>query len=58
MKRRDFIKYAGGGIAALIVGTTLPSWISKNPLIWSNSAQVVPSLNFTITDAVKRHGHS
>lgn len=52
MKRRDFIKYAGGGIAALIVGTTLPSWIS-NDSIWAKSAKVVPSLNFTITDAVK-----
>ena len=31
MRRRDFIKYAGGGVAALIVGTVLPSWISKEP---------------------------
>ncbi len=52
MKRRDFVKYAGGGIAALVVGTVLPSWISKNPLI-VNSAQLVQELNFTITDALK-----
>ena len=29
MRRRDFIKYLGGGAAALIVGTALPSWISQ-----------------------------
>ena len=52
MNRRDFIKYAGAGIATLIVGTTLPSWISKNSFL-AQSAKVVPSLNFTITDAVK-----
>ena len=52
MKRRDFVKYAGGGIAALVVGTVLPSWVSNNPFI-VNSAQLVQELNFTITDALK-----
>ena len=52
MNRRDFIKYAGAGIATLIVGATLPSWISKESIL-AKSAKVVPSLNFTITDAVK-----
>ena len=52
MRRRDFIKYAGGGVAALIVGTALPSWISKQPNL-VKSAQLVPELKFTITDALK-----
>lgn len=51
MKRRDFVKYAGGGIAALIVGSVMPSWI-KNPLLATTTKQV-QELNFTITDALK-----
>lgn len=50
MSRRDFLKYAGGGIAALVVGTVVPSWLSNNPIFASVEAA---DLNFTITDAVK-----
>ncbi len=52
MRRRDFIKYLGGGAAALIVGTSLPSWFNKESNL-VESAQLVQSLDFTITDAVK-----
>ena len=52
MRRRDFIKYAGGGVAALIVGTILPSWLSNKPSI-ASSARLVPELKFTITDGLK-----
>ena len=52
MRRRDFIKYLGGGLAALIVGTSLPSWVHKESNL-VKSAQLVQSLDFTITDAVK-----
>lgn len=52
MDRRDFLKYAGGSIAALFVGASLPSWIS-NESTFAKLAKVVPSLNFTITDAIK-----
>ena len=50
MKRRDFVKFAGGGIAALVVGSVLPAWVSKNKLL---AVKQVQELNFTITDAVK-----
>nr|WP_263326576.1 multicopper oxidase domain-containing protein [Neobacillus sp. Marseille-Q6967] len=50
MKRRDFVKYAGGGIAALVVGSVLPAWVSNNPLL---AVQQVQELKFTITDAIK-----
>lgn len=50
MKRREFIKIAGGGITALIVGTIMPSWISNNRYFASKHVQ---ELNFTITDAIK-----
>ncbi|MEH7493706.1 twin-arginine translocation signal domain-containing protein [Neobacillus niacini] len=43
MKRRDFVKYAGGGIAMLFVGSILPKWISSNSSI-SNSTQLVQEL--------------
>ena len=42
MKRRDFVKYLGGGVAALIVGATIPSWIHKEPNL-VKSAQTCPS---------------
>ena len=32
MRRRDFIKYLGGGAAALIVGTSLPCGLTKNQI--------------------------
>ena len=50
MKRRDFFKFAGGGVAALIVGSVVPSMLSDNRFFASKNVQ---SLNFTITDAVK-----
>lgn len=50
MNRREFVKYAGGGIAALIVGTIMPSWMSSNRFLATKHVQ---ELNFTITDAVK-----
>lgn len=50
ISRRDFLKYAGGGIAALVVGTVIPSWISDNPIFASQEAS---EINFTITDAIK-----
>jgi FtsP/CotA-like multicopper oxidase with cupredoxin domain len=52
MNRRDFVKYAGGGIAALVVGSVMPAWVSKNPLL-ANTTTQVQELKFTITDAVK-----
>jgi FtsP/CotA-like multicopper oxidase with cupredoxin domain len=50
MKRRDFVKYAGGGLAALVVGSVLPAWVSNNKLL---AVKQVQELNFTITDAIK-----
>jgi hypothetical protein len=50
MKRRDFVKFAGGGLAALVVGSILPAWASNNKLL---AVKQVQELNFTITDAVK-----
>jgi FtsP/CotA-like multicopper oxidase with cupredoxin domain len=48
MKRRDFIKYTTGGIAALWVGSHLPPWVRGN-----KAYAAVPELNFTITEAIK-----
>ena len=45
--RRDFIKYTTGGMAALVVGSHLP-WLAGN-----EAYAAVPSLNFTITDAIR-----
>jgi FtsP/CotA-like multicopper oxidase with cupredoxin domain len=50
MKRRDFVKYAGGGLAALVVGSVMPAWISNNSLF---AVKQVQELSFTITDALK-----
>jgi hypothetical protein len=50
MKRRDFVKYAGGGLAALVVGSVLPAWVSNNSLL---AVKQVQELTFTITDAIK-----
>ena len=53
ISRRDFIKYAGGGIAVLVVGSQL-SWTLKNQAY----AQSVTSLDFHIADAMKEmHTH-
>jgi FtsP/CotA-like multicopper oxidase with cupredoxin domain len=53
MKRRDFVKYAGGGIATLVVGSIMPRWIANNSFLASTALQV-QELKFTITDAVKQ----
>jgi hypothetical protein len=50
MKRRDFLKYTGGGIAALVVGSGMP-WIFEND---AYAAVPVQTLNFQITDAMKQ----
>jgi hypothetical protein len=50
MKRRDFVKYAGGGLTALVVGSVMPAWISNNSLF---AVKQVQELSFTITDALK-----
>jgi FtsP/CotA-like multicopper oxidase with cupredoxin domain len=49
MNRRDFLKYAGGGMATLVVGGGMP-WIFNNP---AYAAVPVQSLSFHITDAMK-----
>jgi FtsP/CotA-like multicopper oxidase with cupredoxin domain len=49
MKRRDFIKYTGAGLGALIVGAKMP-WLMDNP---AYAAVPVTTVNFRITDAVK-----
>jgi hypothetical protein len=49
MKRREFLKYGAGGIAALVVGKAIPGMFGDEAY-----AQVpVTELNFTITDALK-----
>jgi FtsP/CotA-like multicopper oxidase with cupredoxin domain len=50
MKRRDFVKYAGGGLAALVVGSEMPAWISNNSLF---AVKQVQELSYKITDALK-----
>jgi FtsP/CotA-like multicopper oxidase with cupredoxin domain len=54
MSRRQFMKYTSTGMAALWVGSHLPSWVGKNEAI-----AAVPALNITITDAIKEmHTHN
>jgi len=50
MKRREFVKYAGSGLAALVIGSVMPAWISNQSLF---AVKQVQELNFTITDALK-----
>lgn len=50
LKRRDFLKYTGGGIAALVVGSGMP-WIFENE---AYAAVRVQALNFRVTDAMKQ----
>jgi hypothetical protein len=50
VNRRDFLKYTGGGIAALVVGSGMP-WIFENE---AYAAVQVQTLNFRITDAMKQ----
>jgi FtsP/CotA-like multicopper oxidase with cupredoxin domain len=49
IKRRDFLKYAGGTVGALVIGNGLP-WIFKDE---AYAAVRVQSLSFEITDAQK-----
>src|SRR5512143_812953 len=50
IKRRDFLKYTGTGIGALVLGNGLP-WIFKDE---AYAAVKVQTLNFRITDAMKQ----
>ncbi|MBI4283229.1 MAG: multicopper oxidase domain-containing protein [Chloroflexi bacterium] len=47
ISRRDFIKYAGGGVAALVVGSKL-SWALSNPAFAATQ-----TLNLRIGDTIK-----
>ena len=47
--RRDFMKGAGGGAAALMVGSMIPG-VMDNPLYAATPVEII---NFRITDAVK-----
>lgn len=49
MKRRDFLKYGAGGVAALVVSKTVPWWMEDV----AHAALPTQVLNFTITDAMK-----
>jgi len=49
MKRREFLKYAAGGLSALVVGNSMP-WLLESEVFAAVPAQ---TLNFTITDAIK-----
>ena len=51
MKRRDFIKYGAGGLAAIVVGTKMP-WLMDNPAYASN-LNTTGVINLLITDAMK-----
>ncbi len=52
MKRRDFIKYGAGGLAALVMGPKL-SWLMDNPAYASN-LNTTGIINLVITDAMKQ----
>ena len=52
MKRRDFIKYGAGGLAALVMGPKL-SFLLDNPAYASN-LNTTGVLNLVITDAMKQ----
>ncbi|WP_409272432.1 multicopper oxidase domain-containing protein [Neobacillus sp. SCS-31] len=52
MNRREFVKYAGGGIATLLIGSMMPSWISGDSQL-ANTTVLAQELKFTITDAMK-----
>lgn len=49
MRRRDFLKYAAGGMSALVVGEPLAKIFESEAL----AARPVLTLNFTITDTLK-----
>ncbi|MBI2859561.1 MAG: multicopper oxidase domain-containing protein [Chloroflexi bacterium] len=48
--RRDFLKYAGGGVAVLVVGSKL-SWLTRSPVFAATQ-----TINFTIGDVMKEMG--
>lgn len=54
MKRRDFVKYAGGSIATLFVGSMMPSWISEKKIF----ATQVQELNFYDYRCNQGHGNA
>jgi hypothetical protein len=49
IKRRDFLKYGLGSMAAVVVGSEMP-WLTQGK---AHAAVKVMELNFTITDALK-----
>lgn len=58
ISRRDFLKYAGGGIAGgiavLVIGSRLESWVINNP-----AYAATETLNLRIGDAIKEmHTHN
>ena len=52
MKRRDFIKYGAGGLAAIVVGTKMP-WLMDNPA-YASSLNTTGVINLVATDALKQ----
>ncbi len=52
MNRREFLKYGGGGVAVIVVGSKL-GWMLKNS---PHAAAVVRTLDMHIQDAVKEMG--
>ncbi|MBI2846917.1 MAG: multicopper oxidase domain-containing protein [Chloroflexi bacterium] len=55
VNRREFLKYAAGGIATLVIGSKL-GWVLKSP---AYAAAQVQSLDFHIGDAIKHmHTHN
>jgi FtsP/CotA-like multicopper oxidase with cupredoxin domain len=57
-KRRDFLKYGAGGMAALVVGSQIPGFLQGEALARKRRRPVVfaQTLNFRITDALKDMG--
>ncbi len=55
VKRRDFLKYGFGGMAALFVGSNIPQFLRDEALA-KKSVVYAQTLNFRITDALKDMG--
>jgi hypothetical protein len=51
MERREFLKYAAGGLSALVVGDMIPGLMENEA--FSQVRAGIQTINFTITDAVK-----